>query len=95
MVRELKSLRETVVQSDTTQTRMLEELESTQSRVRDLKRDITRVEAQVDLLIRMSQPVARSASAAQAPPNQQGTDPGMAKGGRRKTQDVCAVCVVS
>uniref|UniRef100_M4BU33 Uncharacterized protein n=1 Tax=Hyaloperonospora arabidopsidis (strain Emoy2) TaxID=559515 RepID=M4BU33_HYAAE len=53
-------------------------LDATQARVQALESGHTRMEAQLDLLIRMQQPMARPTSAVQAPPSSRGKDPGMA-----------------
>uniref|UniRef100_M4B3T3 Uncharacterized protein n=1 Tax=Hyaloperonospora arabidopsidis (strain Emoy2) TaxID=559515 RepID=M4B3T3_HYAAE len=50
-------------------------LDASQARVQTLESGHIRMEAQLDLLIRMQQPMARPASAAQAPPISRGTDP--------------------
>uniref|UniRef100_M4C5J8 Uncharacterized protein n=1 Tax=Hyaloperonospora arabidopsidis (strain Emoy2) TaxID=559515 RepID=M4C5J8_HYAAE len=50
-------------------------LDATQARVQELESGHTRMEVQLDLLVRMQQPMARSTSAAQAPPSSRGTDP--------------------
>ena len=50
-------------------------LDATQARVQALESGHNRMEAQLDLLIRIQQPMARPASAAQAPPSSRGTDP--------------------
>ena len=65
---ELNGLRET---SGKTQSA----LDATQARVQALESGHTRMEAQLDLLIRMQQPVARPTFAAQAPPRSRETDP--------------------
>ena len=50
-------------------------LDATQAHVQVLESGHTRMETQLDLLIRMQQPVARPACAAQTPPSLRGTDP--------------------
>uniref|UniRef100_M4BM89 Uncharacterized protein n=1 Tax=Hyaloperonospora arabidopsidis (strain Emoy2) TaxID=559515 RepID=M4BM89_HYAAE len=50
-------------------------LDATQARVQALESGHTRMEAQLELLIWMQQPMARPTSAAQAPPSSRGTDP--------------------
>uniref|UniRef100_M4B6B3 Uncharacterized protein n=1 Tax=Hyaloperonospora arabidopsidis (strain Emoy2) TaxID=559515 RepID=M4B6B3_HYAAE len=50
-------------------------LDATQARVQALESGHTRNEAQLDLLIRIQQPMARPTSAVQAPPSSRGTDP--------------------
>ena len=68
---ELRGLRETLGKTQSV-------LVATQARVEALESGHTRMEAQLDLLIRMQQPMARPTSAAQAPPSSHGKDPGMA-----------------
>ena len=79
VVQELKCLRETVVQnqskSDEKYARLSDEFENDHLRLRTLEHDMTRLEAQIDMLIRMSHPVERPPVSAQAPSSQQGTDP--------------------
>ena len=65
---ELSGLRETLGKTQSA-------LVATQARVQALESGHNRMEAQLDLLIRMQQPMARPASAAQAPPISRGTDP--------------------
>ena len=50
-------------------------LDATQARVHALKSGHTRMEAQLDLLIRMQQPMTRPTSAAQELSSSRGTDP--------------------
>ena len=50
-------------------------LDATQARVQALESGHNRMEAQLDFLIRMQQPMARPISAARAPPSSRGTDP--------------------
>ena len=68
---EVNSLRETLGQTQRT-------LDAVQARLFTFETSQTRTEAQLDLLIRMQQPVARSTFAAQADPDQPGTNPDMA-----------------
>ena len=82
------SLRKTLGQTQRT-------LNTVQARLLTFETSQIRTEVQLDLLIRMQQPVARPTSAAQAPLNQPGTDPDTALGGRRKTRGVYAICAVS
>ena len=65
---EMSGLRETLSKTQSA-------LDATQDRVQALQSGHSRTEAQLDLLIRMQQPVARPTSAAQAPPSSRGTDP--------------------
>ena len=58
---EVKSLRGTFGQNQRT-------LDAVQARLSTFERSRTRMEVQLDLLIRMQQPVAKPTSAAQAPP---------------------------
>ena len=88
LVHEVNSLRETLGQTQRT-------LDAVQARLSKFETSQKRVEVQLDLLIRMRQPVARPTSAAQAPPDQPGTHPDTAYGGQRKTRGVYAICVVS
>ena len=69
------------------------ELDATQARVHALKSGHNRMEAQLDLLIWMQQPMARPTSVAQAPQSSRGTDPDTAQASPRRTPDVCAICV--
>ena len=50
-------------------------LDATQACVQALESGHTLMEAQIELLVRIQQPMARSTSAAQAPPSSRGTDP--------------------
>uniref|UniRef100_M4B2M6 Uncharacterized protein n=1 Tax=Hyaloperonospora arabidopsidis (strain Emoy2) TaxID=559515 RepID=M4B2M6_HYAAE len=86
VILELSGIRETL---DKTQSA----LDVTQARVQALESGHTRMEAQLDLLIRMQQPMARPTSAAQAPPSSRGTDPDTALANPRRTPDVCTICV--
>uniref|UniRef100_M4B6L5 Uncharacterized protein n=1 Tax=Hyaloperonospora arabidopsidis (strain Emoy2) TaxID=559515 RepID=M4B6L5_HYAAE len=65
---EMNGLRETLGKTQSA-------LNATRARVQELESGHTRMEAQLDLLIRMQQPVARPTSAAQAPPSSRKTDP--------------------
>ena len=65
---ELNGLRETLGKTQSA-------LDATQARVQALESGHTRMEAQLDLLIRIQQLMARPTSAAQAPPSSSGTDP--------------------
>ena len=65
---ELNGLRETLGRTQTA-------LDATQALVRALESGHTRMEAQLDRLIRMQQPMAMPTSAAQAPPSSRGMDP--------------------
>ena len=62
------SLRKTLGQTQRT-------LNTVQARLLTFETSQIRTEVQLDLLIRMQQPVARPTSAPQAPPDQPGTDP--------------------
>ena len=85
---ELNGLRETLGKTQSA-------LDATQARVQTLESGRTRMEAQLDLLIWMQQPMARPTSAAQAPPSSRGTDPDTAEAIPRRTMGVCAICVES
>ena len=74
VLRELKSLRETVIQNQC----LIDELKSDRSRMREFELQLTRVQGQLDLLVQMSRPVAMPTFAAQATPSQQGTGLNMA-----------------
>ena len=50
-------------------------LDATQARLQAMELGQTRMEAQLDLLIRMQRPMAMPHVAAQAPPSSRGTDP--------------------
>ena len=65
---ELKGFRETLGKTQSA-------LDATQARVQALESSHNRMEAQLDFLIRIQQPMARPASAAQAPPSSCGMDP--------------------
>ena len=79
VVQELKCVRETVVQNQSKleeqNARLSRDLDIDHRRLRELEHDMTRLEAQLDMLIRMSHPVAKPPISAQAPSSQQGTDP--------------------
>ena len=65
---ELSGLRETLVQTHSA-------FDAMRARVRALELGQARMEAQLDLLIRIQQPMARPTYPAQAPPSSRGTDP--------------------
>uniref|UniRef100_M4BFD3 Uncharacterized protein n=1 Tax=Hyaloperonospora arabidopsidis (strain Emoy2) TaxID=559515 RepID=M4BFD3_HYAAE len=65
---ELSGLRETLGKTQSA-------LDATQARVQALESGHTRMKTQIDLLIRMQQPMARPTSAAQATPSSRGTNP--------------------
>ena len=75
---ELSGLRETLGKTqsalDAMQSRV-QALELDQARVRTLMLSLSRVEGQLDLLIRKQQPTARPYYPAQSPPSSHGTDP--------------------
>uniref|UniRef100_A0AAV1T770 Uncharacterized protein n=1 Tax=Peronospora matthiolae TaxID=2874970 RepID=A0AAV1T770_9STRA len=98
LVKKLEDLRETYGQTQNTlgeaRSRMAT-LEGDRARLQMIESRQARVEAQLDLLIRMQHPVATPMYAAQAPSSQHGTGPGMALAGRHKRWDVYAICAVS
>ena len=68
LVHKVNSLRETLDQTQRT-------LDAEQGRLSTFETIQTRMEVQLDVLIRMQQPIAKPTSAAQAPPDKPGRDP--------------------
>uniref|UniRef100_A0AAV1TXD0 Uncharacterized protein n=1 Tax=Peronospora matthiolae TaxID=2874970 RepID=A0AAV1TXD0_9STRA len=81
LVKKVEDLRETLGQTQNAlgeARSRLATLEGDRARLQMMESLQTRVEAQLDLLIRMQHPVATPMYAAQAPSSQHGTGPGMA-----------------
>uniref|UniRef100_A0AAV1U975 Uncharacterized protein n=1 Tax=Peronospora matthiolae TaxID=2874970 RepID=A0AAV1U975_9STRA len=81
LAKKVEDLRETLGQTQNAlgeARSRLATLEGDRARLQMMESRQTRVEAQLDLLIRMQHPVATPMYAAQAPSSQHGTGPGMA-----------------
>ena len=89
---ELEELRREVICLRETLGKTKNVLDETQARLLTLELGQTRIEAQLDLLIRIKQPMAMPHVAAQAPPSSRGTDPDSARVSQRRTLGVCATC---
>ena len=94
MLLELIGLRETLGKTQSALDAMqvgVQASELGQARVQALEMGEAQMEGQLDLLIRMQQPMARPTYAAQDPLSSRGKDHDMAEVSHRRTQDVCAI----